>query len=196
MGLHERYFNSHQYGTQPSLCFGKGPNENEYTLMDAILPPPTPTPGGPTPTPGPAIYTHCDDTEVPIANTDVARMRAFWEQGTLGDWTATASGSTATYHWTDRAWAEESQKLKFQYFDTSLGVWATYATSEQIYDIGVHLDTQPRPAFTAQITRPNGIEPGQRHRACGAALHIRKENYYGAGAGLGPETCSPEVILN
>lgn len=94
MGLHERYFDSHL--DVPSRCFGNGSSQNEYTIMDGILPRATPTPPGTG-----EVWLHCDEPNIqgPTA-TDTARIDNYWKTGELRnlDWPTDPLGIGSMSH--------------------------------------------------------------------------------------------------
>jgi DNA-binding CsgD family transcriptional regulator len=105
IGLHERYFGSYS-DSVADTCYGRGPTQTEYTLMDAILPL-----SGST-------YLHCDDLTGPN-NLDLQRTSDFWTTGFLQNWSWVPDGSSnkyVTFRWKDYAWAENYYRLRFYYW--------------------------------------------------------------------------------
>ena len=113
-GLEERYLH-----TQPVQC-----NPGETTAMDTMQL-------------GPLGWEHCDKLEGP-AQKEQARVEAYWTLGDTADHAVTVNGPSATWTWSDLAWAEESHHLHFEYWD---GTDWVNLTGELVFhqdNIGVH----------------------------------------------------------
>lgn len=116
-GLHEQYLDSS----------GGGCNNSDTTIMD----------GGTLDGSGKII--HCDGLEGPAAIDD-KRVTAYWSQGEMSNFTASASGGIGTYTWTDDAWADYRHQPKWFYYDGSQ--WIEYHSVNRTGDVGVHRITE------------------------------------------------------
>lgn len=169
-GLHERYLD------RPGES---GCNNGEVTVMDDLRY-----------EPGPGYYVHCDGLEAPAA-VDIDRVGAYYSGrsptwGKLTDWTATASGSVATYRWHDLAWADWKHDLDFFYWD---GLnWVYLGPGDHYEEIGVHRLTEDRTHQQSRNRLDYGRPPGT-YDLCGWAS-------FRAFGEHGDWTCGPFVTLN